>query len=334
MSNIAIRHTAIVPAANSHARVVDAAIEVLKAALITMDPSIKHISHDYRGSEPASERQCRFYMTAYNWSSEMTNDIDASRQPVVFTRDGEVFTNSRDVAAYFAKEVKHVHEAIKNLVAKKEDWGRRNFRPNYSNDLTGRFIAHYDMTRDGFTLLAMGFTGDKALGFKLKYIEQFNAMEAELRKPRSITVEDLLASPTQLLAITQGYAMQIEDLKREKAELQTEADALDRISGTDDLFGVRAAAKILQMQEKKFVVWLQRIGWAYRQNGTRSLLCYADKQRAGYVLNKMTTYTKPDGTEGVRDTLRITAKGMVRLAKMLNINLTEGDLFGHQQVAA
>jgi hypothetical protein len=38
------------------------------------------------------------------------------------------------------------------------------------------------MTRDGFSLLAMGFTGKKALQFKLAYIKQFNAMEAELRE--------------------------------------------------------------------------------------------------------------------------------------------------------
>lgn len=40
----------------------------------------------------------------------------------------------------------------------------------------------FDMTRDGFTLLAMGFTGKKALAFKLKYIEQFNRMEEELKQ--------------------------------------------------------------------------------------------------------------------------------------------------------
>ena len=45
-------------------------------------------------------------------------------------------------------------------------------------------VRHYrafDMTRDGFTLLAMGFTGAKALRFKKAYIQAFNAMEAELR---------------------------------------------------------------------------------------------------------------------------------------------------------
>lgn len=41
----------------------------------------------------------------------------------------------------------------------------------------------FNMTRDGFTLLAMGFTGKKALGFKLQYIQQFNFMEEMLKAP-------------------------------------------------------------------------------------------------------------------------------------------------------
>lgn len=41
----------------------------------------------------------------------------------------------------------------------------------------------YDMTRDGFTLLAMGFTGKTALAFKVRYVEEFNRMEAQLKAP-------------------------------------------------------------------------------------------------------------------------------------------------------
>lgn len=149
----------------------------------------------------------------------------------------------------------------------------------------------------------------------------------EPQPSQGVTVADLLASPQQLLAITQGYALQIEDMKREMQVMQKDVEALDRISGADDLFGIRVAAKLLQMQEKKFTQWIQQIGWAYRQPNTRILLCYAGKQKAGYVLNKMTPYTKPDGSEGIRETLKFTAKGLVRLGKMLGITITEGDLF-------
>lgn len=46
---------------------VEAAIEELKSAMMALDPSISHFSHEYRGAEPAGGKQCRFYMTAYNW---------------------------------------------------------------------------------------------------------------------------------------------------------------------------------------------------------------------------------------------------------------------------
>lgn len=59
------------------------------------------------------------------------------------------------------------------------------FEEGDTPDSYGRPRKTYFMNRDGFTLLAMGFTGKEALQFKIKYIEAFNAMEAELTKPKS-----------------------------------------------------------------------------------------------------------------------------------------------------
>ena len=50
------------------------------------------------------------------------------------------------------------------------------------NDQNGESYPAYNLTRDGFTLVAMGFTGSKALGFKVRYIEAFRAMERALRQ--------------------------------------------------------------------------------------------------------------------------------------------------------
>lgn len=100
---------------------------------------------------------------------------------MLFVRDGTVMVDSRTVAVAFEKELKHVHEAIKNMIFKAPRELEPNFRPFKIKDLSGESTSHYEMTRDGFTLLAMGFTGEKALRWKLKYIEAFNRMEAELR---------------------------------------------------------------------------------------------------------------------------------------------------------
>lgn len=106
------------------------------------------------------------------------------RLPVVFIRDGEARTNSRDVAGYFEKRHTEVLRAIDNLECS-GDFYRRNFASvtyEYVNGRGGRQEGRsVDMTKDGFTFLVMGFTGKKAARFKEAYIQRFNEMERLLR---------------------------------------------------------------------------------------------------------------------------------------------------------
>jgi Rha family phage regulatory protein len=101
--------------------------------------------------------------------------------PVVFEDHGKVFANSRDVATYFKKDHKHVLRDIRKLISRRPDLNRSKFGLVEHPDEKGEMRPTYDMDRDGFTLLAMGFTGDEALEFKLRYIEAFNQMEVALK---------------------------------------------------------------------------------------------------------------------------------------------------------
>lgn len=143
---------------------------------------------------------------------------------------------------------------------------------------------------------------------------------------RPLTAADLLANPQHLLALTQGYALQIEDMKRDITVMQEDVDTLQRIAGTDDMFGVRETAKLVQRPQNKFVEWLKQNSWAYRQIGTNKLLAYAEKEKAGLCRNVVTTYKKEDGSEGIRDTLKFFPKGVVLIAKRLNVIVTMADL--------
>lgn len=91
------------------------------------------------------------------------------------------------MAAYFGNEHKDVFRAIDTLVSQEVSIGR-NFALVDYRDAKGKICRAFNMTRDGFTLLAMGFTVAKALRFKLAYIAEFNAMEEELavRGPKKI----------------------------------------------------------------------------------------------------------------------------------------------------
>lgn len=85
------------------------------------------------------------------------------------------------VAQYFEKEHKNVLRDITRITdpnsGLSENFGRLNFEPSYYTNSQNKKQPCYMMTRDGFTLLVMGYTGQKAMRFKELYIRRFNEME-------------------------------------------------------------------------------------------------------------------------------------------------------------
>jgi len=91
-------------------------------------------------------------------------------------QDGSYFVSSKEVAERFGKMHKNVLRDIENLQVP-DKYRRLNFEPIYDADQYGRDQKAFLMTRDGFYILAFGFTGEKALEWKLMFIEAFNKME-------------------------------------------------------------------------------------------------------------------------------------------------------------
>ncbi|HEX6829221.1 MAG TPA: Rha family transcriptional regulator [Burkholderiales bacterium] len=103
------------------------------------------------------------------------------RTPLVVIHAHQAVTTSLAIAEYFGKRHDNILARIEKLKAEcPPDFNALNFKAVEFTDAKGEFRPAYEMTRDGFTLLAMGFTGAKALHFKLAYIERFNRMEAKL----------------------------------------------------------------------------------------------------------------------------------------------------------
>lgn len=97
----------------------------------------------------------------------------------------QAVTSSTNVSETFSKRHDHVMRDIQNLAEDVPNFGEMFFKTS-EPDSYGRERWIYLMNRDGFTLLAMGFTGSKALHFKLEYINAFNQMEKQmLQKPKS-----------------------------------------------------------------------------------------------------------------------------------------------------
>ena len=95
-----------------------------------------------------------------------------------------VVTSSRIVAKVFEKNHNHVLRDIRNLIynlGSIQNWTHLFQENIYIHEQNKQEYMEYLMTKDGFTLLAMGFTGAKAVEWKLKYIQAFNQMEMQLQ---------------------------------------------------------------------------------------------------------------------------------------------------------
>lgn len=132
----------------------------------------------------------------------------------VYLSDNVPVVTSRNVAEYFHKRHDNVLRDIDNIISDMEEIGYQNpklgsdsplkLRADFPSKLNAMGVSsklrrpmfqeitytqnqnkqsyrEFEMTRDGFTLLAMGFTGKEALGWKLKYIDAFNRMEEYIK---------------------------------------------------------------------------------------------------------------------------------------------------------
>jgi Rha family phage regulatory protein len=117
----------------------------------------------------------------------------------------QVVTSSRKIAETFGKEHKNVIQSIENIKAENQALTHMFYETTYKAG-TGKNYKEFLMNRDGFTLLVMGFTGKKAMEWKLKYIQAFNEMEAMLKNQAN---HDLLLLDKQ----NENLALQNENLR-------------------------------------------------------------------------------------------------------------------------
>ena len=146
----------------------------------------------------------------------MENVKHIHRDVVITRKDGELVVTSRQVAEDFEKEHSKVIRTIEHLfqgIAKSGDTPSKYFiMDSYENEQNKQKYIQYLITQRGFSLLVMGFTGEKALQWKLKYIEAFNKMEQAIKNPYSHLSKEIQA----IFALDhkqQQLAVEVKELK-------------------------------------------------------------------------------------------------------------------------
>lgn len=143
---------------------------------------------------------------------------------LVIMHEQQAVTTSLKVAEVFQKNHRDVMEKIRNMTAENSAVLKMFVEDEYINSQNKQQPMYY-MNRDGFTLLAMGFTGSKAMEFKLKYIDAFNKMEKRIKEQTQFRL------PTNLTEMSTMIYSVMEDQDRKIEEQNKKVDYLMDLSG-------------------------------------------------------------------------------------------------------
>jgi Rha family phage regulatory protein len=181
-------------------------------------------------------------------------------------RDGRTVVSSRTIARVFEKRHDNVIRDIKNIIESDAKWGLLNFEESTYINEQSHIQPAYLMTRDGFTLLVMGYTGEKAMTFKKAYIAAFNEMESNF-VPRNY--KEALRALADKEEEREALEAQNEVLKLTEAKYEGQ-------TGTVSLYRTGEIAKELGTSAIHLNDFLRLQRVQYKPNGSPTWQLYTD----------------------------------------------------------
>lgn len=231
--------------------------------------------------------------------------------------DDKFLVSSKTVSNDFKKRHDNVLRDIENI--KKDVLNfEEMFIEEKVSDSYGRPQKAYLMNRDGFSLLAMGFTGKEAMEWKVKYIQAFNAMEKAWNTPEQIMARALRVADQAVNSLKERCTFlggQVVEQQKVIEELQPKASYYDMILQCKDLIATTVIAKDYGMSAKKFNAMLHDMGIQFKQGSTWVL--YSDYQGKGYLKTKTHNYADTEGVQHSKEHSYWTQKGRLFLYDFL-----------------
>lgn len=241
------------------------------------------------------------------------NDI-IQAEVVYKTNRGTPVTDSVKVARVFEKQHKNVMKSIRNILGSAQNLANQKwFAETTYMDAQGKRQPMFLMNRDGFSLLTMSLTGEKAMAFKVAFIEQFNRMEQAIKElaPAAPAIPQTFAQALRLAA------EQAETIEAQQKQLEAQAPKVafaTAIINSPSSCGIDELDKLLKqngidMGEIRLFQWLREKGYLCNLGTARNQPTQKALEMGLFEL-KPQTWTNPK-TDEVMTTTRtmVTGKG-------------------------
>lgn len=250
-------------------------------------------------------------------------------------KDNQPLTNSLLVAETFGKEHRNVLRDIKNLIeggVLKNEQTPMFEETTYMSEQNKQIYPLYVMNQDGFTLLAMGFNGKKAMEFKLKYIEAFNAMKKQIEQSKPSVPQNYLEALKSLIkAEEEKQQLALENKQKDETiitiskanvELGNKiTEMLPKVSYYDRILQSNATMTITQITQDYGMSAiamnkeLESMRIQHKERG--QWILYAQFLKGGYVHSRAVDIIRRDGRHDVKYNTEWTTKGRLFLYEAL-----------------
>lgn len=243
---------------------------------------------------------------------------------LIIVENSKPVTTSKNVANVFNKSHNHVLRDIEDIINK---IGKPNldsqmfYKTTYEN--RGKQYPMYIMTRDGFTLLVMGYNGKQAIDFKLKYINAFNTMEKKLKEQQnqialpSYQIEDPIKRAERWIEEEKERQRLASDNQKKTKYIEDNKERTilgKAIEHTQGNITIGALAKILKgnginIGQNRLFKWMRNNGYLISKKGRN----FNDPTQKSMELKlfkvKENSYTDKNNVSHVTKTTLVTGKG-------------------------
>lgn len=213
--------------------------------------------------------------------------------------------SSREIAGLTGKEHRHVRRDIEKMLVDL-NLDEKGYVQTWTHPQNGQEYEEFLLPKDLTITLVAGYRSD----LRLTIVRRWMELEAA----------PAFKAPTNMREALMLALDQQEEIERQKALIDDAAPKVavhDRIYRAFGSLNITEAAKALQIGPKFLFKWLSTNEWTYRRAGGKSWLGYQKRITAGYLEHKVTPLSQEDGTEKLSEQVRVTAKGLTRLAAII-----------------